>query len=368
MFTVPLDYVMPNSLLPRFGDDVNTSVGSVAHSLEFAYRAYSEPAMVAYLPKSMTWDSIQLGRSIDERPAVPASRSKLFPSAGHAIARTDGAKGLVSVMTFGPYGGFHGHFDKLSFVFYAYGKEMGVDPGRARSQAYRLPIHRNWYKATIAHNTVVVDGKSQAPATGRLLQFDAGQDRTLVVAQCAEAYDDVIHTRLLLLTADYLLVFDDLNADDEHRFDWLYHNRGELTEQTVARKPIEDAADGFTGTEYIENARVGATDSAVQVTFATEDVANVLTLDASANTEIMVGDGVGASVLDRVPLIRVTRRGKTARFAAVLEPLSWDASPTVSSVSWHKRPPGIRIEVMRGNRCDSIEAGANWKNVTWMPK
>jgi len=91
----------------------------------------------------------------------------VFEDAGHAILRTRGPAQLTAALTFGPYGGFHGHYDKLSFVFFGFGRELAVDPGRARSQAYRLPIHRNWYKATIAHNAVLVDGKSQKHCPGR---------------------------------------------------------------------------------------------------------------------------------------------------------------------------------------------------------
>jgi hypothetical protein len=264
------------------------------------------------------------------------------------------------VTTFGPYGGFHGHLDKLSFVFYGYGMELGVDPGRARSQAYRLPIHRNWYKATLAHNTVVVDGKSQAPASGRLLRFDVEPARTVVVAQCTEAYDGVVHTRLLLQTPDYLLVFDDLKADTEHRFDWFYHNRGKLAKCPVAEQAVDTSGVDFVGMKYVENARAGTTDHAARVSFAVENVTNVLTLDAAANTELLVGNGVGASVLDRVPLVRATRRGNTARFAAVLEPIADSALPTVRSVSWREDDGGIEIEVTRDNQSDLIDLDPDW--------
>ena len=42
---------------------------------------------------------------------------------------------------------------------------------------------------------------------------------------------------------------------------------------------------------------------------------------ARAGTEVRTGDGVGESLLDRVGLVRVTRHGKQAQFAAVLEPV-----------------------------------------------
>jgi hypothetical protein len=305
-----------------------------------------------------------LGRTIGKSSAIPPVPSRVYYSAGHAIARTGGPKELTSALTFGPYGGFHGHFDKLSFVLFAYGQELGVDPGRARSQAYRLPIHGNWYKATISHNTVLVDGKSQAPATGQLLQFDSNPERTLAVAQCSEAYTGVVHTRLLMQTGDYLLVFDDLQADSERRFDWFYHNRGRLLECNATERTIDAKAPTFPGMEYVENARIGTTDNAGRVVFSIQDVTNTVTFDAAPGTEFLTGDGVGGSVVDRIPLVRATRRGKTARFAVVLEPTSGNVSPTVQSVSWKEKDGRLQIEVLRDNHRDTIHVDSNWHVAT----
>ncbi len=361
MFTLPVEYVMPDGRLPRFGDDTGASKGSIARALEFAYHAYRDPAMLPYLSKSATWDSLLLGRTIGEAVEIPPLPSRVFSSAGHVVTRTGGPKGLVSVMTFAPYGGFHGHLDKLSFVFFGYGTELGVDPGRARSQAYRLPIHRNWYKATISHNTVLVDGKSQAPAAAELLQFDSTPVRTVAIAQCSDGYPGVLHTRLLMQTADYLLVFDDLQADGPQRFDWFYHNRGKLAECSMPGEPVEPDDSKFPGMEYVDNARIGTTDAAARVTFSTGNVTNTLTFDAAPATELLTGDGVGASVVDRIPLVRVTRRGPSARFAVVLEPTSADVSPTVRSVSWKETAGGLQIEVTRDAGSDRIAVDRDWK-------
>ena len=91
---------------------------------------------------------------------------------------------------------------------------MGVDPGRAKSQAYRLPIHTRWYKATLGHNAVLVDGRSQEPAAGKLETFAAGGPYTAVVARCDEAYPGVLHRAAPCLTPEYLLIFDDLACRD----------------------------------------------------------------------------------------------------------------------------------------------------------
>ena len=129
MFTVALDYTMPNGRFPRFGDDTDTSISGVAGHLEFAYREYQDPAMLPYLSQRPSCESILFGRTRGPAQEPPQLSSKLFPGAGHAILRTHGAANLAAAITFGPYGGFHGHLDKLSFVWFGYGRELGNDPG-----------------------------------------------------------------------------------------------------------------------------------------------------------------------------------------------------------------------------------------------
>lgn len=262
-----------------------------------------------------------LGRDAAKKGTAPKLESRLFPGAGHAILRSGG---LTAAMTFGPYGGYHGHFDKLSFVFFGFGRELGVDPGRAKSQAYRLPIHANWYRATVGHNAVVVDGKSQNAAAGRATLFAANDRFVAARAECDGAYPGVKHARLLLLTPEYLLVFDDLAADADRRFDWVYHNRGRVAETPAIR---------FEG-----------------------EVTTHLTLDDQPGTRVVVGDGPGESIADRVPMVTVTRIGKAARFAAVLEPVSKGA-PCVRSVEWKDGA----ITVVRDGGSDVVSAGARFE-------
>ena len=82
MFTLPVEYLMPNGRLPRFGDDTGASMGSISRALEFAYHAYGQPTMLPYLAKSATWDSVLLGRKLSEVPAIAALPSRVFPLSG----------------------------------------------------------------------------------------------------------------------------------------------------------------------------------------------------------------------------------------------------------------------------------------------
>jgi hypothetical protein len=354
MFTLPVHYTMADGMLPRFGDDTGSSVKSVGRLFEPAYHAYKDPQILSLLPARPNFESVLLGRSSEVTATPPALTSRLVEDAGHAILRTNGPAGLTAAMTFGPYGGFHGHFDKLSFVFCGFEKELGVDPGRARSQAYRLPIHKNWYKATISHNAVLVDGKSQEAATGKLLQFQQGDGFATVAARCDDAYPGVRHTRRLVLTDSYLLVLDQLHSDGEHEFDWVYHNRGQ---KAVCETATSDAnlAGKFPGGEYIQNARQGVTSDTVRVRFDDARVSLHLTIAGEKDTTATVGDGVGGSVTDRIPMTIVGRKGRNVRFAAVLEPVAADGKPRVTGVRIEQVADTTRVLVQRDNATDTIE-------------
>jgi len=353
MFTLPARYAMADGSLPRFGDDVNTSAASAPYLAEAAYHALKDPALGELLPARASWETVLYGRTPvpHDRPRIEGS--EVFRGAGHAILRTRGEAGLTAALTFGPYGGFHGHFDKLTFVFFGCGRELGVDPGRAASQAYRLPVHRDWYKATLGHNAVLVDGASQAPAEGKLESFAAADSYAAAVACCDAAYPGVRHKRLLAMTPTYLAVFDALAADKPRRFDWIYHNRG-----TAAACPAATEAGTFgekyAGQEYVNNTKVGTTDRPVRVEFAGAEVATHLVADAQPGTEVRTGDGVGASVTDRVPLAMLTRRGSAARFACVLEPVPAGRQPTIADIQADDGPAGIRLTIRRDAGQDTV--------------
>jgi hypothetical protein len=351
MFTLPVRYTMPDGSLPRYGDDVSTSALKQQPLLAQAANAFRDRSMTQ-LVSLTTFESILLGVKPEPNTKPVIEGSEVFTSAGHAILRTQGDAGLAAAITFGPFGGFHGHFDKLSFVFYGYGKELGVDPGRAASQAYRLPIHNNWYRATLSHNAVVVDGKSQEGASGLLLNFNNGPNLATTIVSCGDAYKGVAQTRAMILTPGYLLVIDHLTADSERRFDWVYHHRGTGVSSTVATG-LGSIPEPYTGNEFLQNLKAGVTDQPAVVDF-TGDVGLRLTFDASPGSELLIGDGPFKSVDDRVPMAMLTRRGKDIRFVAVLEPTANGQPPKVTAVTSRPENNGAAISITREGKTDRV--------------
>ena len=339
MYTVAMDYKMTDGTLPRFGDA--TTTGIPGRRYEVPYHQWKDPEFLSILSDEPTWDSVMMGRT--EKPVKTNTnlKSVLKPGAGHAILRANGPDGESSaVLTFGPFGGFHGHFDKLSFVYFALGKEQGYDPGRARSQAYRLPVHKNWYRATTSHNTVMVDRKSQEGVEGRLELFVVEDGLSAAAADVDKAYEGIVHHRLLILRPEFLVVADVLDAtdDQEHTFDWLYHNCGD---SVMSRQATGEAqAPEGQGFEYLQNVRRGTASETVRATVANgEDRVHIM-VDGEPGSGVMLGTGVGESVLDRIPMVVVTRKGKSARFAAVIDPAKGGMSSQVADV------------VMEGNEGD----------------
>ena len=353
MYTVAMDYRMTDGTLPRLGDATTSRISG--HYYEVAYHQWPEPQFLAVLPATPTWESVLYGRTQNPVSAGDdGHQSVLKRGAGHAILRTDGPNGPSSAaITFGPFGGFHGHFDKLSFVYFGLDRELGYDPGRARSQAYRLPIHRNWYRATTSHNTVLVDRVSQEGVEGTCDLFATTPSLSAVAASTDMAYEGVFHRRLLLLRPGFLVVIDTLDANDgkEHTFDWLYHNLGDSISSPAATN-AESAPDGQ-GFEYMQDVHHGQTDGPIHATVEMDGPSLEVCANGEEGSEVLIGTGVGESVLHRVPLICITRRGQSARFAAVIEPVPANGSAQVQDVSFKESEAGsyeVHLQLSDGTK------------------
>lgn len=355
MCLVGFDYRMTDGSLPRFGDAVQDSLARPDVN-EFAYAAYGDERLLATLPEPPSWDSVLLGRPpVKKGPPFPPVPSRLMPAAGHALLRTNGPGALSAAVTFGPYGGFHGHFDKLSFVFFGCGQELGVDPGRAASQAYRLPIHRHWYKASVGHSVALVDGRGQEEADGKLLSFAANGAYAAVAADAGPAFPNVTHRRFLLLTPTYLLVADELRATDgrEHVYDWLYHNKGL---KVLCNLPAGEAALGGTpGYAYLRDVAAYRLDgeATVRADFVGEKITTRLVLAGRPGDTVFTATGPLQSVDDRVPMAVVRRRGEAVRFLAVIAPAPQDGNATAPEIRAVSELP-LTVSVTSGAVTDRI--------------
>ena len=162
---------------------------------------------------------------------------KTFPVSGYTLLRKSAFPGMEVVFDHGPLGmppSFgHGHADALSVYVSCDSEELLVDSGTFTYTGD--PQLRKYFRSTLAHNTVVVDGKSQAmqqtsfmwsdPYTARLVQAQSAADWTAVLA-CHDGYskDGVTHWRGLVVGPWGLLIWDRLGGTGRHRLDVMWHS------------------------------------------------------------------------------------------------------------------------------------------------
>lgn len=163
---------------------------------------------------------------------------------GVAILRQpEACSGLTGIMKFGTHGYGHGHFDQLGLVVYFKGMPLLTDYGAARfhniPQKYGgryLPENKTWAQQTVAHNTLVVDRKSQFEsktkvadaASSNLLYFKNDGVKTGVGALDTSAYPGVQISRHLWQFSDpnygsILLDVTSASSASQHEYDLPYH-------------------------------------------------------------------------------------------------------------------------------------------------
>lgn len=165
-------------------------------------------------------------------PVMPPSR--LFAEGGYAVMRSGwDAEAHQLVLDVGPLGcpwsGGHGHADLLSIQCAVFGTPCLVDPG---TYGYTVePEWRDFFRGSVAHSTVTVDGLGQAAPAGAF-RWAARPRARLHRWVSTEAWDfaDASHDgygrlgdpvthrrRVLFVKPRYWLVVDDLRGAAEHR-------------------------------------------------------------------------------------------------------------------------------------------------------
>lgn len=354
LFHGPLGVVFPDGSLPAFNDGGAANLYSKDYLYEVAYAATHDSALLHVLQHGTrdSREALLFGVGSLPRSTATKPESEVFREAGYAALRARDSD-LMTVMKFGSHGGAHGHYDKLNFLLFAKGRTLAVDPG---SQLYGLTIHREWDSKTIAHNTISVDEQRQSAATGKLLDWFAGDGWTAVRVDAGTVYPQADLQRTLLLTSEYVLVVDRCVSQDgqPHTFDWMYHNIGE--EHLLSHLTLQpsDAFPQRNGYGYLHDLQSAVTDGPFTTRFVAAPAAprtrdhnsnstpetirshaeglgsapavssHSVQLDASVAgapaTQVFVGRAPGPDLHVPVPFLLVRRKGADVRFATLLTP------------------------------------------------
>lgn len=208
--------LLPDGSLPPVGDTRAERVRSTGHRTTFAGPEYGY--------------AVTRG----ETGVVPAQRTAVFPDAGYAIHRSTWTGPQADYLLFkAAYrSNYHHHADDLSLLFYTAGRLVLAEAG-PYGYDYNDPLTRYAF-SQYAHNTVVVDGASQARADrkpGGVLLQDLGPGGAVVldVEGVNARTPGTVHRRRVTVTegenSNTVEVRDRITHDDdaEHCYEVLWH-------------------------------------------------------------------------------------------------------------------------------------------------
>ena len=308
---------------------------------EIGYAWFDEPRFGEVLQRAYqqgprdTLDALLWGR--DELPNRPLTLlpSVHLPASGYAILRstpTTATEQCYLLLKYGPHGGGHGHPDKLSLILSAYGQRLSPDLG---TPGYGLDLFESWYRQTICHNTVTIDGYSQPEATGQINHFQDTGD--FQVADAAVSWTDdgpyqgVTMRRVILARPDYFLDLFLVEAPDSRRIDWIYRNAGQL-QTTLPLTAYPTLADEGEGYRHIAHPQHNHTDKPFQASWQSGAIGLQLWAAGAPGTDILTGSVPGNPPTDRFALLLQRRQSATAAFLTLFHP--FPTTPTITTVEW----------------------------------
>jgi hypothetical protein len=246
----------------------------------------------------------------------------------------------------GPYGGGHGHPDRLHLTLHANRRHWLPDPGTGSYVSRDL----FWYRSTLAHNAPRLDGASQPARDAECVAFgEAGE-----WAWARGAYDHF--TRTVVAGPRYLLDILEMSAPEEHLVELPWHPNGKIEILTAGRwEPEPDAGEFVSAVERF----VPEVGSAALLRASRPNGATLsLHLDSAAELLRAVGPGLPGSG-EPATFYLQRARGPGVRLVSVVE----SAEGETLVRAWRASGDVVEVETSAGtdrhvNTSDGWEVAA----------
>jgi hypothetical protein len=272
--------------------------------------------------------------------ASPALKSVHLPHLGITMMRSRDPDPEVVLFDHGEWAGGHSHFDRLEIILWALGREMASDLGYLFwGHTQREP----WMVQTLAHNTVVVDGRSQEkPGKARVVFVRLNDPVQAVEAEAPAAYlGKVTEYRRTVAQVPQEsgspFVVDIFRVRGGAVHDWSYHVEAGAPELAGVTLTQGTALGAEIPYAQLSDVRSGTTDNDWTATWRWPDEGSIrLWMCGSPGTQLNTAMAPGERRRDeegkRLPYLVVRRSGRdlTSTFVCVHEPFR--GAPGIRSV------------------------------------
>lgn len=271
-----------------------------------------------------------------------AVQSRNDPSGGYAVLQRgteDQATWLC--LKYGPHGGGHGHYDKLTFVLYGRGQTVCLDAG---TRGYGSKLHEDWDKTTLAHNTLVANLSSQREAHGKSLAFGSDSGVDYAMAEAGPIYDGVRFVRTAALLNENLAVFvDQVQAVKEQVLDVACHVNGTWEDLPAGGEFEPPNASGY---RHLQGTTERTSSTGMVLRFRGPDKSpRLIVLAGDAPTEVITGTGIGKDTSDRIPLVLFRRHAQQSTY---VWGISLDGTPVTLAARVGDRAQTASVHVRAG--------------------
>ena len=276
---------------------ITTAFPSFDSRYDIAYYLYGKPEYADVLKKCEPSErDLLFGLTeVENFPEVESMvhlSSAYADNAGVAVLRSqkqgrDSRQQIQACVKYGIHGGAHGHYDRTSLMsIMRYGRSF-YNPENIW-YSYGTFMYKFYVQNSITHNMVTVDLKLQDPVEGKRLLFHSGElfqacamenkarwsnppyggwrvnddpdfatrawnegryvpipDNPPDYTKRSDFTEVVLQRRLTIVTDDYVVNFDYAKAEQEHKYDCLYHIKG-LREFDAKYKRYKGSSDQLT--------------------------------------------------------------------------------------------------------------------------
>lgn len=316
MFLSAWDLVQPNFTLPLLNDGALESAElTLRDEYEQAYALFpNEPAiddLLAAFGRGKSLSAVLWGSRDLPEEGWEDLESEHLADTGLGVLRTGPIESrTMALVDYGPHGGYHGHYDKLGLTLWMHG---GLAIREAGSDGYGQSISEEYFRSTLAHSTVVVDGANQLESSGTPSYFDTSTGTTLSTT-VTDAYPGVTMRRLVHVTEEgHAADMFEATGTGTHTFDYVLHGSGNPSINLT----MTEGTTGFGGAySYLRNVKSATTDDDIVVTFTHEGITSKVTIVGEPGTTVFLADSPGAPIGSTHPILIVRRTGTQAVFAA----------------------------------------------------